>query len=185
MCRANLVTPSPITFQIGSNFVRFYVDVIVDFMYCEIIVFSSFFIIIFLFFIQVKPLKMFPITFSRIRSNQTLEQPFFFTMTWGLTKIESFGWYSQRVNRGNTTSPTKIVYLPIQRNSLWGLNLEYSGIQLILNLQTTRLHFDGSKNKIFFLKYFHLMKIFYIETNAFNHRIANSIIEQHKKKLGV
>ena len=60
------------------------------------------------------------------------------------------------------------IHNPIHQNCVFanswkffvGLNLEYLGIQLIPSLQTSRLHLD------------YLMKIFYIQTSTFNHRIA-------------
>ena len=161
MFRTNLVTPSLLAFQIGLNFVRFHVDVIVDFVYCEIIVFSSFFIIIFLFFIQVKPLKMFLIIFSRTRSNRTPETTFFFSYN----EVEP---HQSRVLWMVLLKSKPRMHNPIHQNCVFanswkffvGLNLEYLGIQLIPSLQTSRLHLD------------YLMKIFYTQTSTFNHRIA-------------
>ena len=79
MFRTNLVTPSPLAFQIGLNFVRFHVDVIVDFVYCEIIAFSIFFNYNFLIFHTSQTPKNVPHNiFKNKKQSNTRKNLFFF-----------------------------------------------------------------------------------------------------------
>ena len=160
MCRTNLVTPSPIAFQIGLNFVRFHVDVIVDFVYCEIIVFSIFFNYNFLIFHTSQTPKNVPHNiFKNKKQSNTRNNFFFFTMMWDLTKLVL--WMVLLKSKPQIHNPTHQNCVFANSGKFFvGSNQEYLGIQLIPSLQTSRLHLD------------HLTKIFYIQTSTFNHRIA-------------